>query len=81
MNCCQCQAIESRFNQKVAAEKLKQYRHKGPEKTTRLLLDALKAESVAGLTLLDIGGGIGAIQHELLKTGLSSATGVEASSA
>ncbi len=81
MNCCQCQAIESRFNQKVAAEKLKKYRHKGPEKTTRLLLDALKAEGVAGLTLLDIGGGIGAIQHELLKTGLSSATGVEASSA
>ncbi|MCL4302954.1 MAG: class I SAM-dependent methyltransferase [Anaerolineae bacterium] len=81
MNCCQCQAIETRFNQKVAAEKLKQYRQKGPEKTTRLLLDALKAEGVAGLTLLDIGGGIGAIQHELLKTGLSSAIGVEASSA
>ena len=81
MNCCQRQAIESRFNQKVAAEKLKQYRQKGPEKTTRLLLEALKAEDVAGLTLLDIGGGIGAIQHELLKTGLSSATGVEASSA
>lgn len=81
MNCCQCQAIESRFNQKVAAEKLNQYRQKGPEKTTRLLLEALKMEGVAGLTLLDIGGGIGVIQHELLKAGLSSATGVEASSA
>jgi magnesium-protoporphyrin O-methyltransferase len=81
MNCCQCQAIETRFNQKVAAEKLKQYHQKGPEKTTRLLLEALKREGIAGLTLLDIGGGIGVIQHELLKAGLSSATGVEASSA
>ncbi|MBE7553430.1 MAG: hypothetical protein HS126_20360 [Anaerolineales bacterium] len=81
MNCCHCQAIETRFNQKVAAEKLKQYRQQGPEKTTRLLLEALKMEGVVGLTLLDIGGGIGAIQHELLKAGLSSATGVEASSA
>jgi magnesium-protoporphyrin O-methyltransferase len=81
MNCCQCQSLESRFNQKVAVEKLKLYRQKGPEKTTRLLLEALKMEGVAGLTLLDIGGGIGAIQHELLKAGLSSATGVEASSA
>ncbi len=81
MNCCQCQAIETRFNQKVAAQKLNQYRQKGPEKTTRLLLDALKAEGVTGLTLLDIGGGIGVIQHELLKAGISSAAGVEASSA
>jgi hypothetical protein len=81
MNCCQCQSIESRFNQKVAAEKLNQYRQQGPEKTTRLLLEALKAEGVAGLTLLDIRGGIGAIQHELLQAGLSSAIGVEASSA
>lgn len=81
MNCCQCQAIEARFNQKVAAQKLKQYRQKGPEKTTRLLFDALKAEGVTGLTLLDIGGGIGVIQHELLKAGISRAAGVEASSA
>ena len=32
-------------------------------------------------TLLDIGGGVGAIQHELLKAGVASAVGVEASTA
>ncbi len=32
-------------------------------------------------TLLDIGGGIGAIQHELLKAGVASAVGVEAATA
>ena len=34
-----------------------------------------------GATLLDIGGGIGVIQHELLDAGAASATSVEASSA
>ncbi len=32
-------------------------------------------------TLLDIGGGVGAIQHELLKAGVARAVGVEASTA
>ncbi len=81
MNCCQCQGIESLFNQQEAARKLKQYQRKGPDKTTGMLVNALKAQDVAGMTLLDIGGGVGAIQHELLKAGVSRATGVEASSA
>ncbi len=81
MNCCQCQAIECRFDQKLAAEKLETYRARGPEPTTRLLIDALKAQGVEGLTLLDIGGGVGAIQHELLRAGVQSVTSVEASAA
>jgi magnesium-protoporphyrin O-methyltransferase len=81
MNCCQCQGIESRFNQKRAAQKLKEYRQKGPEPTTRMLIEALKDEGVKGMTLLDIGGGVGAIQHELLRAGVVSATNVEASTA
>ena len=34
-----------------------------------------------GLTVLDIGGGVGVIQHELLGAGVQHATNVEASSA
>lgn len=33
------------------------------------------------MTLLDIGGGVGAIQHELLKAGAVNSTGVDASTA
>ncbi|MBI2966094.1 MAG: hypothetical protein HYY34_07815 [Chloroflexi bacterium] len=73
MNCCQCQGIEQVFNAKVAARELRAYRKKGPRKTTRLLIDALKAEGVDGLTLLDIGGSIGKIQHELLDAGAARA--------
>lgn len=81
MNCRQCQGIETRFNQKRATQKLNQYRQKGPEKTTRMLVEALRAEGVEGMTLLDIGGGVGAIQHELLRAGAVSATNVEAATA
>jgi len=46
-----------------------------------MLIEALEAEGVEGMTLLDIGGGIGAIQHELLSDGVRSATSIEASPA
>jgi magnesium-protoporphyrin O-methyltransferase len=48
--------------------------------STRMLIAALQAEGVNGLTLLDIGGGIGAIQLGLLKAGVTHATDVDASS-
>ena len=79
MKCCQCQGIESLFDAKLTAKELKAYRKKGPRKTTRMLIEALGAEGIEGMTLLDIGGGVGAIQHELLGAGVSSATSAEAS--
>ncbi len=81
MNCCQCQGIEEQFNQKLAERELQKYRKKGPGKPTRILLEAIQTSGVEGLTLLDIGGGVGAIQSELFKSGLSQATEVEGSSA
>jgi len=69
------------YDEKIAAAELRRYRKKGPSPWTRALVDALIAEGVQGTTLLDIGGGIGAIQHELLAAGSVSATSVDASSA
>ena len=81
MNCCQCCGIEEQFNRAEATRKLREYRRAGPARTTQLLIDALMREPVAGQTLLDIGGGVGAIQHALLKAGAATATAVEASTA
>lgn len=81
MACAQCQGIERFFNRRMAERELKAYRERGPDTTTRLLLEALRAEGVAGQTLLDIGGGIGVIQLELLEAGVTTATDVDASSA
>ena len=81
MGCCQCQGIENMFDKKAAKRQLKRYLKKGPSKTTSMLLDAIHKKGVQGLNFLDIGGGIGAIQHDLIKAGASNGTSIEASSA
>lgn len=81
MECCRAQSLDEEFGEKIAALNLRQYRRRGPSKTTRLLLKALRAEGVSGRTLLDIGGGVGAISHELLRSDLAHATSVDASGA
>lgn len=57
------------------------YRDKGPDATTRALVDAIVAEGIDGATLLDIGGGIGVVQLELLGAGAATAVLVDASEA
>jgi hypothetical protein len=46
-----------------------------------MLLDALASAEVSGFSFLDVGGGVGAIQHELIQAGAASGTSVEASPA
>jgi magnesium-protoporphyrin O-methyltransferase len=81
MGCCQCQGIENMFDKKAAKRALKRYLKKGPSKTTNMLLKAIHKTEVKGLDFLDIGGGIGAIQYDLIKAGASNGTSVEASPA
>ena len=79
MVCPQCRGIEGFFDEKWANRELKDYRKRGPRKTTQLLVEAIAATPMQGKTMLDIGGGVGAIQHELLRAGVDSATAVDAS--
>jgi hypothetical protein len=81
MTCPHCRGAETIFDQVTAEHDLKAYRAKGPGRTTSWLVEALKAAGIADRTLLDIGGGVGAIQHELLKGGARSAIAIDASSA
>jgi len=67
------------YDEKRAASELRKYREKGPIPSTQALIEALKAEGIEGMTLLDIGGGVGAIEHELLDAGVTRATSVDAS--
>ena len=79
MVCRQCRGIEDFFDEKWAASELKGYRKRGPRKSTPMLVDAIVAGPLDGQSLLNIGGGVGAIQHELLKAGVGAATAVDAS--
>ena len=84
MTCCagNAGACEGVFDKKRAARELKNYRAHGPvHATTRALIHLLRRAGVEGSTLLDIGGGIGAIQYDLLEAGAREVTAVDASSA
>ncbi len=81
MTCPQCLGIEEYFDLKVASKDLQRYLDKGPDKTTQILIDALRSLDFKDKTLLDVGGGVGVISLELLKEGVSGVTHVEASSA
>jgi tRNA1(Val) A37 N6-methylase TrmN6 len=81
MTCPHCVGAEEFFDSKEARRDLKRYRAKGPMKTAQMLLAALKAADVTGKRLLDIGGGVGALQHELLAAGAASAVDIDGSTA
>ena len=69
------------FGEDEAKANLKDYRRRGPANQTKLILEAVRSLGLKNAALLDIGGGIGTIHHELLKDVASEATHVDASSA
>ncbi|MEX2466447.1 MAG: class I SAM-dependent methyltransferase [Gemmatimonadota bacterium] len=81
MTCSQCRGIELLFDDRMARRELKRYRRRGPSLSTRKLLDLLQEQGVRGRTFLDIGGGIGAVQHELMAAGATGGTHADASPA
>ena len=82
MTCCGASVCESQFDRKRAARELRDYRAHGPtHATTRAMIHLLRRAGVDGSTVLDIGGGIGAIQYDLLEAGAGVVTAVDASSA
>ena len=81
MECCQCEGIETRFDDDYVSKKLHRYREKGPKESTLILIEVLKENLENDMTLLDIGSGIGDIQHALLGEGVKESINCEASSA
>ncbi|MBI5933343.1 MAG: class I SAM-dependent methyltransferase [Chloroflexi bacterium] len=81
MPCECCKITNDQFGKDTAEADLKEYRRKGPAKQTRLILEAVRSLNLKDASLLDVGGGIGAIYHELMKDMVSHATHVDASSA
>lgn len=81
MVCPHCLGAETVFDDGEARKDLKHYLKRGPHKPTQLLLDLLRQVGVNGMSLLDIGGGVGAIQHELVEAGVMHTVDVDGSSA
>ena len=59
----------------------KRYRKRGLDKTAERMVEFLEQRGIDGATVLELGGGVGEIQIELLKRGASQAVSLELSSA
>jgi len=81
MPCNCCEITDNAFSEAEARSELRNYRRRGPMNQTKLILEAVRSLGLRNADLLDIGGGIGAIHHELLEDVAQEATHVDASSA
>jgi 2-polyprenyl-3-methyl-5-hydroxy-6-metoxy-1,4-benzoquinol methylase len=81
MPCNCCEITDNAFTEAEAKSELRGYRRRGPANQTKLILNAIRSLGLKGVALLDIGGGIGSIHHELLKDVAREAVHVDASSA
>ncbi|HEX5942575.1 MAG TPA: class I SAM-dependent methyltransferase [Anaerolineales bacterium] len=81
MPCNCCEITDKAFSEAEARAELRNYRRRGPLKQTKLILEAIRSLGLKNADLLDIGGGIGVIHHELLRDVVRDATHVDASSA
>jgi magnesium-protoporphyrin O-methyltransferase len=81
MPCNCCEITDNAFSEAEARSEVKNYRKRGPANQTRLILEAVRSLGSRDAVLLDIGGGIGALHHELLEDVARAATHVDASSA
>jgi magnesium-protoporphyrin O-methyltransferase len=78
---CHCESLDQGFTADRAAREITTYRRRGPARATVRLIAALQAGAIAGMTLLDIGSGIGVIPQTLLQSGVRYALDVDASPA
>jgi 2-polyprenyl-3-methyl-5-hydroxy-6-metoxy-1,4-benzoquinol methylase len=76
-DCCSPKGYRSVFSEKRARAEARRYRRRGLDPTSRRIAEFLQRQGIQGRTLLEVGGGIGAIQIELLKAGITRAVNIE----
>jgi SAM-dependent methyltransferase len=77
MGCCAPEGYRTIFTTRTAARDARRYRRRGLSGTARWLAAQLTADGVRDRSVLEIGGGVGAMQVELLRAGATRATNVE----
>ncbi|HEY6958813.1 MAG TPA: SAM-dependent methyltransferase [Candidatus Limnocylindria bacterium] len=79
MGCCRPGDLDDVFGEERATADARTYRRRGLDREARAIVEALR-DRVTGWTVLEAGGGVGAIQLELLRAGAARATNVELAS-
>ena len=79
--CCDPRRYGRIFDSREARRRARQYRRRGLDRTERRIVELVAGHGVAGASVLEIGGGVGEIQLELLRRGAASVTNLELSPA
>jgi predicted O-methyltransferase YrrM len=79
--CCDPRGCDQFFGSRFARRVAARYRKRGLDKTATRIVAFLEREGVEDATVLEIGGGVGEIQLELLKRGAARAVNLELSPA
>ena len=80
-SCCNPRGCDGFFTPRFARRAARRYRNKGLDKTARRMVEFLERRGIDGATVLEIGGGVGEIEIELLKRGVERAVNLELSPA
>jgi magnesium-protoporphyrin O-methyltransferase len=79
--CCSTSAYGEFFDEKLARRDAEGYRTSGLKGAGKRLVELIAARGVDGADVLEVGGGIGALQLELLQRGAAHTTNAELSPA
>jgi 2-polyprenyl-3-methyl-5-hydroxy-6-metoxy-1,4-benzoquinol methylase len=77
MSCCEPDRYDRMFGTGFSRHLARRYRRRGLDRTAARMVDFLTSQGVEGATVLEIGGGVGDIQVELLRRGAARATSLE----
>lgn len=79
MSCCDPRGYGRFFNERFARRVARKYRRRGLDGPSKRVADFLLERGIEGATVLEIGGGVGEIQIELLKAGAARSVNLELS--
>lgn len=77
--CCSPRGCDEFFGSRFARRMAKRYRRRGLDSTARRIVEFAELQGIEGATVLEIGGGIGEIELELLKHGAARSVNLELS--
>jgi hypothetical protein len=81
MSCCSGNGCDEFFGERVARRDARRYGRKGLDGNARRIVELVRRRGIEGKSVLEVGGGVGAIQLELLQAGAERTVNVELSPA
>ena len=70
MKCCSDRGCDEFFTESVARRDANRYRRAGIDDSAQRVVEFVRGHGIEGRSVLEVGGGVGAIQLELLRAGV-----------